>query len=149
MKAVAVYPGGADSIHLCDLPMPSVDDVPDGRGVRGSTRGLRLSGDGPRVVRTRAGGGSQRQGPRTWRLRGGHGQASWEKHLRPYRHLRHDHRRNVLRARDQPAPRLPDGALRERPRILSQGARLPEGGRRVLLEPTSVVEKGIEQACEI
>jgi glucose 1-dehydrogenase len=33
MKAVAVYPGRAGSIHLGDLPMPSVDDVPDGRGV--------------------------------------------------------------------------------------------------------------------
>ena len=33
MKAVAVFPGKPDSIHLADLPEPSVDDVPDGRGV--------------------------------------------------------------------------------------------------------------------
>jgi threonine dehydrogenase-like Zn-dependent dehydrogenase len=33
MKAVAVYPGKAGSIHLADLPEPKVDDVPDGRGV--------------------------------------------------------------------------------------------------------------------
>lgn len=33
MKAVAVFPGKPDSIHLADLPMPKVDDVPDGRGV--------------------------------------------------------------------------------------------------------------------
>src|SRR5215217_2222608 len=33
MKAVAVYPGRQGSIHLGDLPTPSVDDVPDGRGV--------------------------------------------------------------------------------------------------------------------
>src|SRR5919202_4148605 len=33
MKAVAVFPGKPDSIHLTDLPEPSVDDVPDGRGV--------------------------------------------------------------------------------------------------------------------
>jgi glucose 1-dehydrogenase len=33
MQAVAVYPGRQGSIHLGDLPTPSVDDVPDGRGV--------------------------------------------------------------------------------------------------------------------
>jgi threonine dehydrogenase-like Zn-dependent dehydrogenase len=33
MKAVAVFPGKPGSIHLADLPEPSVDDVPGGRGV--------------------------------------------------------------------------------------------------------------------
>jgi threonine dehydrogenase-like Zn-dependent dehydrogenase len=33
MKAVAVFPGKPNSIHLADLPEPRVDDVPDGRGV--------------------------------------------------------------------------------------------------------------------
>jgi threonine dehydrogenase-like Zn-dependent dehydrogenase len=33
MKAMAVFPGKPGSIHLADLPEPSVDDVPDGRGV--------------------------------------------------------------------------------------------------------------------
>ena len=33
MKAVAVFPGKRDSIHLADLPEPGVNDVPDGRGV--------------------------------------------------------------------------------------------------------------------
>jgi glucose 1-dehydrogenase len=33
MKAVAVFPGKKDSIHLTDLPEPGVGDVPDGRGV--------------------------------------------------------------------------------------------------------------------
>ena len=33
MKAVAVFPGKKDSIHLTDLPGPDVDDVPEGRGV--------------------------------------------------------------------------------------------------------------------
>ena len=33
MKAVAVTPGKAGSIHLTELPKPSVGDVPDGRGV--------------------------------------------------------------------------------------------------------------------
>ena len=33
MKAMAVYPGKPGSIHLADLPEPSVDDIPNGRGV--------------------------------------------------------------------------------------------------------------------
>jgi glucose 1-dehydrogenase len=33
MKAVAVFPGKPNSIHLADLPEPKVDDVPSGRGV--------------------------------------------------------------------------------------------------------------------
>lgn len=33
MKAVAVFPGKPDSMHLADLPEPSVDEVPDGRSV--------------------------------------------------------------------------------------------------------------------
>jgi threonine dehydrogenase-like Zn-dependent dehydrogenase len=33
MKAVAVRPGKKDSVHLTELPMPRVGEVPDGRGV--------------------------------------------------------------------------------------------------------------------
>src|SRR5438046_405485 len=33
MKAVAVHPGKPDSIHLEDVPKPSVGEVPEGRGV--------------------------------------------------------------------------------------------------------------------
>jgi glucose 1-dehydrogenase len=33
MKAVAVFPGRPDSIHLADLPEPKAGDIPDGRGV--------------------------------------------------------------------------------------------------------------------
>jgi threonine dehydrogenase-like Zn-dependent dehydrogenase len=33
MKAVAVFPGKPGSIHLANLPEPSVEDVPGGRGV--------------------------------------------------------------------------------------------------------------------
>jgi glucose 1-dehydrogenase len=33
MKAVAVFPGKPNSIHLADLPEPEVDDILDGRGV--------------------------------------------------------------------------------------------------------------------
>jgi glucose 1-dehydrogenase len=33
MKAIAVFPGKPDSVHLAELPKPSLDDVPNGRGV--------------------------------------------------------------------------------------------------------------------
>ena len=33
MKAVAVFPGRPDSIHLASLPAPSLDEIPSGRGV--------------------------------------------------------------------------------------------------------------------
>ena len=33
MRAMAVIPGKPNSIHLADLPEPSVDDIPNGRGV--------------------------------------------------------------------------------------------------------------------
>lgn len=33
MKAIAVYPGKPDSIHMEELPKPSLDDIPNGRGV--------------------------------------------------------------------------------------------------------------------
>src|SRR2546428_346577 len=44
MKAIAVHPGKAGSIHLEDVPKPSVDQVPDGRGVL--VRVLRVGVDG-------------------------------------------------------------------------------------------------------
>lgn len=33
MKAIAVYPGKPNSMHLEEIPMPQVTDIPDGRGV--------------------------------------------------------------------------------------------------------------------
>src|SRR5512146_261608 len=33
MKAISVFPGKAGSVHLAELPKPSVNDVPDGHGV--------------------------------------------------------------------------------------------------------------------
>ncbi|HEY2938958.1 MAG TPA: glucose 1-dehydrogenase [Gaiellaceae bacterium] len=44
MKAIAVTPGTPNSIHLQDVPEPSVDQVPDGRGVL--VRVLRVGVDG-------------------------------------------------------------------------------------------------------
>ena len=44
MKAIAVYPGQGNSVHLADLPMPSLDEIPNGRGVL--VRVLRCGVDG-------------------------------------------------------------------------------------------------------
>src|SRR5262249_61388771 len=44
MKAIAVYPGQKSSVHLADLPMPSLDEIPNGRGVL--VRLLRCGVDG-------------------------------------------------------------------------------------------------------
>jgi threonine dehydrogenase-like Zn-dependent dehydrogenase len=44
VKAVAVFPGRARSAHLTELPKPSVDDVPNGRGVL--VKVLRVGVDG-------------------------------------------------------------------------------------------------------
>jgi threonine dehydrogenase-like Zn-dependent dehydrogenase len=44
MKAIAVYPGQKYSVHLADLPMPSLDEIPNGRGVL--VRLLRCGVDG-------------------------------------------------------------------------------------------------------
>jgi threonine dehydrogenase-like Zn-dependent dehydrogenase len=44
MKALAVFPGQPNTLHLAELPKPSVDDVPSGRGVL--VRVLRVGVDG-------------------------------------------------------------------------------------------------------
>jgi threonine dehydrogenase-like Zn-dependent dehydrogenase len=44
MKAIAVFPGKPNSVHLADLPMPKVSEIPDGRGVL--VRILRVGVDG-------------------------------------------------------------------------------------------------------
>jgi threonine dehydrogenase-like Zn-dependent dehydrogenase len=44
MNAIAVYPGQMNSVHLADLPMPSLDEIPNGRGVL--VRLLRCGVDG-------------------------------------------------------------------------------------------------------
>jgi len=44
MQAIAVFPGKADSVHLANLPKPSIDDIPNGRGVL--VKVLRVGVDG-------------------------------------------------------------------------------------------------------
>jgi threonine dehydrogenase-like Zn-dependent dehydrogenase len=57
MKAIAVYPGKADSAHLTDVPRPAVTDVPGGHGVL--VRVLRVGLDGTDKA-TRASASSRR-----------------------------------------------------------------------------------------
>jgi len=44
MKAIAVFPGKANSVHLAEVPKPSVDEIPEGRGVL--VKVLRVGVDG-------------------------------------------------------------------------------------------------------
>ena len=44
MKAMAVFPGKPDSVHIAELAKPSVNDIPNGRGVL--VKVLRVGADG-------------------------------------------------------------------------------------------------------
>lgn len=44
MKAIAVKPGIPNTVHLTELALPSVNDIPNGRGVL--VRVLRVGVDG-------------------------------------------------------------------------------------------------------
>ena len=142
MKAVAVFPKKPNSMHLAELPEPRLEDVPNGRGVlvkvlrvgrrrhrqgdqrrrvRRRAAGLRFPGHRPRELRPGGGGRAERDRVGARRLCRGDRAPARAQHLRPDRHLRHDHRRHLLRARHQPAPRLPDRVLRGRPRVHRQG----------------------------
>src|SRR3954462_13348911 len=44
MKAIAVFPRRPDSVHLAELPRPTIDEIPNGRGV--AVRVLRVGVDG-------------------------------------------------------------------------------------------------------
>src|SRR5437868_14297578 len=44
MKAISVFPGKPNSVHLADLNRPSIEDVPNGRGVL--VKVLRVGVDG-------------------------------------------------------------------------------------------------------
>jgi len=44
MKAISVFPGKPDSVHIADLPKPALDQVPNGRGVL--VKVLRVGVDG-------------------------------------------------------------------------------------------------------
>ncbi len=169
MKAVAVFPGKQDSIHLADLPEPDVKDVPDGRGVLVGV--LRVGVDGTDKEINDAEYGAAPEGYDF--LVTGH--ESFGRVLEVGRNVRDVEPGDyvvatVRRPGDSIYDRIgtsdmtTDETYRERGINLLHGylteryvddtefivgvpAALNEIG--VLLEPISIVEKGIEQAYEI
>ncbi len=169
MKAVAVFPGKADSMHLADLPEPSVDEVPDGRGVLVEV--LRVGVDGTDEEINAGEYGAAPEGYDF--LVTGHESFGRVlevgpnvRDLRPGDHVTATVRRpgasiyDLIGAYDMTTDdtyyergiNLLHGFLTERyvedpEYIVKVPAVLKEAG--VLMEPVSIVEKGVEQAYEI
>src|ERR671934_2712685 len=169
MKAVAVYPGKAGSVHLEDLPEPRLDDVPGGRGVMVRILSLGLDGTDREINEAKYGaappgsdflvvgheslGVVEEVGPNVDEFKKGDhvvcmvrrpGQSIYDRIGRPdftTDDTYHEHGINLLH-----------GFLTERyvdqpENLVEVPAGLAEVG--VLLEPVSVAEKGITQAYEI
>src|SRR3569623_58690 len=169
MKAVAVFPGKKDSIHLTDLSAPGVGDVPDGRGVLVEV--LRVGVDGTDQEINDAEYGAAPEGYDV--LVTGHESFGRVlevgpnvRDLKPGDYVVATVRRPGSSIYDQIGAydmttdetyyergiNLRHGYLTERyvddpEYIVKEPEALKDIG--VLLEPTSVVEKGIEQAYEI
>ena len=169
MKAMAVFPGKPNSIHLADLPEPSVDDIPNGRGVLVEV--LRVGVDGTDKEINDAEYGAAPEGYEV--LVTGHESFGRVlevgpnvRDLKPGDYVVATVRRPGSSIYDQIGAydmttdetyyergiNLRHGYLTERyvddpEYIVKVPAALEEVG--VLLEPTSVAEKGIEQAFEI
>jgi threonine dehydrogenase-like Zn-dependent dehydrogenase len=169
MKAVAVYPGKPGSAHLADVPEPSLDQIPDGLGVQ--VRILRVGLDGTDHEINEGQYGTVPEGD-DFLVLGHEGFGVVEEvgpavsDLSPGDYVVARVRRagsSVYDRIDMPDMTTDDdyfehgisrvhGFLTERyveePRYL---IRIPPALREVgvLLEPTSVVEKGIHQAYEI
>src|ERR687886_1960375 len=169
MKAVAVIPGKPDSIHLADLPEPSVGDVPGGRGVLVEVLRVGVDGTdkeindaeygaapegydflvtghesfgrvlqvGPNVRDLEPGdyvvATVRRPGSSIYDLIGTYDMTTDETYYERGINLRHGY--------------LTERYVDDPEYIVKVPAALKDVG--VLLEPTSVVEKGIEQAYEI
>ncbi len=169
MKAIAVKPGTPDSVHLTELPIPKVTDVPDGRGVL--VRVLRVGVDGtdkeinaaeygaapegydfliighesfgqvesvgPNVSELRAGdyvvATVRRPGSSIYDLIGTNDMTTDDTYFERGINLRHGFMSEYYVDDAEFIVKVPQG--------------LKEVG--VLLEPTTVVEKGIAQAYEI
>lgn len=169
MKAVAVYPGKPDSIHLADLPKPKVEDIPGGRGVLVEV--LRVGVDGTDKEINAAEYGDAPEGYDFLAI----GHESFGRVLEVGPNVRGIEPGDyVVATVRRPGTSIydrigtydmtTDETYRERGINLLHGyltecyaddpeyivkvpAALKEVG--VLLEPTSVVEKGVEQAYEI
>ncbi len=169
MKAVAVFPGKAGSIHLAELQKPSLQDIPNGRGVL--VKVLRVGVDGTDKEINAAEYGQAPPGSDFLII--GHesfGQVeavgTRVTELRPGDYVAATVRRPGSSIYDQIGTydMTTDDTYFERGINLRHGflteyyvdepeyiIRVPEGLKQVgvLMEPTSVVEKGIAQAYEI
>jgi glucose 1-dehydrogenase len=169
MKAIAVYPGKPNSVHLAELPKPSVHDIPNGRGVL--IRVLRVGVDGTDKEINAAEYGAAPEGYNF--LVTGHESfgrveevGSSVTELRPGDYVVATVRRPGHSIYDQIGTydMTTDDTYYERGINLRHGylteyyvddaeyvVKVPQGLKEVgvLLEPTTVVEKGIAQAYEI
>ncbi len=169
MKAIAVFPGKAGSIHLAELPKPSVKDIPNGRGVL--VKVLRVGVDGTDkeinaaeygqappgsdflVIGHESLGQVEAVGPNVTELKPGDYVAATVR--RPGSSIYDEIGTYDMTTDDTYFERginLRHGYLTEyyvdEPEYI---IRVPEGLKHVgvLMEPTSIAEKGIVQAYEI
>ena len=169
MKAIAVFPGKPNSVHLAELPNPSLEEVPNGRGVL--VRVLRVGVDGTDreinaaeygaapegydflVLGHESFGRVEAVGPNVWELHPGDYVVATVR--RPGRSLYDQIGTYDMTTDDTYYERginLRHGFLTEYYVDDAQHiVKVPAGlkGVGVLLEPTTVVEKGIAQAYEI
>ncbi len=169
MKAIAVFPGKPNTVHLAEMPKPSVDEVPNGRGVL--VKVLRVGVDGtdkeinaadygnapagsdflvvghesfgqveavgPNVVEVKLGdfvvATVRRPGSSIYDLIGTNDMTTDDTYFERGINLRHGYMSEYYVDDAEFIVKIPQG--------------LKEVG--VLLEPTTVVEKGIAQAYEI
>jgi threonine dehydrogenase-like Zn-dependent dehydrogenase len=169
MKAIAVVPGRPNSVHLADLPRPAVEDVPDGRGVlvkvlrvgvdgtdkeiNAAEYGAAPPGDGFLVIGHEGFGQVEAVGPRVTEVKPGDYVVATVR--RPGTSLYDLIGTNDMTTDDTYFERginLRHGFLTEHYVDDAEFVvKVPRGLREVgvLLEPMTVVEKGIAQAYEI
>ena len=169
MKAIAVFPGKRNTVHLAEMPKPSVDEVPNGRGVLvkvlrvgvdGTDKEInaadygnapagsdflvighesfgRVEAVGPNVVEVKPGdyvvATVRRPGSSIYDLIGTNDMTTDDTYFERGINLRHGYMSEYYVDDAEFIVKIPQG--------------LKEVG--VLLEPTTVVEKGIAQAYEI
>src|SRR5574341_475871 len=169
MKAIAVIPGKPNSVHLRDVPKPSVADVPNGRGVfvkilrvgvdgtdkeiNAAEYGAAPNGSGYLILGHESFGRVEEVGPNVTEFKPGDFVAATVR--RPGSSIY-----DAIGTYDMTT----DSTYFERGINLRHGflteyvvddpeyiVRVPEGLKNagVLMEPTSVVEKAIEQAYRI
>ncbi len=169
MKAIAVFPGKPDSVHLAELPKPAVSEVPNGRGVL--VKVLRVGVDGTDKEINAAEYGAAPPGY-DFLVIGHEGFGQVEEvganvtELSPGDYVVATVRRNGLSIYDTigTSDMTTDDTYLERGINLRHGyltehyvddadfiVKVPQGLKDVgvLLEPVTVVEKGIHQAYEI